>query len=575
MSATRPAEYAAPNDARTRPPDLTHFRQNYPLTVSNFGALHERESWLRRIWEADERWRALTETRGGAAARVPEAFVRSAPPPSLSVEAEFDVIYAGGASAVLHAAVLASRYGRRVLVVGGREGASGAGAGVWNVSQEQLGEFERAGLFTRAEIDAATVARRRAGFVKFHDATSRVKAEPLWVEGVMDVGLDSARLAEAAAAKVRAREAEGCLLLTDARTVRAYVERGRVSVEVEDARGARRLFAARLLVDASGPMSEVARQLNEGRDATHVRPTVGTLATGFARGEGASAVDFAAGEILVSTEDASENRQLMWEGFGRDARRDEYATCLFFYDAVDAPADKSLLPLFERYFERLPLYKRRGGHWRVARPLFGHTAVTRPQGWKARARTSDDRVMVLDAGGGTNPLGLGGAGARLRDLHRLTHLAHLALEADALDADSLAQVASGGPGGVARAASFADFLRPTERGAPSAVNETLNAVMAALHTLDERVRRELFQDRLSLVALRSLLSNTAKLYPRIFARVREHLGARGTLWWLAGVAEGVLRERRGRAAEVESLAAAREGDAAREFARHLALYEKE
>ncbi|HEX5706177.1 MAG TPA: hypothetical protein VFX96_02705 [Pyrinomonadaceae bacterium] len=577
MSATRPAKYASQNGRGTRPPDLSHFRQNYPLTVTNFGALHEREAWLRRVWEADERWRALTETRGGAPAQLNEAFVRGAPPASLAVEAEFDVVYTGGATAILHAAVLAARYGRRVLVVVSREGEEGveSGAGVWTVSEDVLGEFERAGLFTREEIEACVTTRRRAGFVKFHDAASRVKAEPLWVEGVMDVGLDARRLLDAAVARVRAREAAGCALLADARLVRAYVERGRVSVEVEDARGARHGFAARLLVDASGPMSEVARQLSDGRDATHVRPTVGTLATGFARGEGASAVDFAAGEILVSTEDASDHRQLMWEGFGRDARRDEYATSLFFYDAIDAPADKSLLPLFERYFERLALYKRRGAHWRVARPLFGHRTVARPRGWKGRARATDDRVMVLDAGSGASPLGLGGAGARLRDLRRLTHLVHLALEADALDADSLAQVASGGPGGVARAASFADFLRPTERGAPSAVNETLNAVMAALHTLDDRVRRELFQDRLSLGALRSLLSNTAKLYPRIFARVREHLGARGTLWWLAGVAEGVLRERRGRAAEVEGLAAAREGDAAREFARHLALYEKE
>lgn len=576
MSATRPATYASNPDAKKRAPDLSHFRQRYPLTVSNFGPLPDREAWLRRVWEADEHWRAVTETRGGVPALATEVVVRGAPPASLSVEAEFDVVYSGGAQAVLHAAVLASRYGRSVLVLGAHAGGVGTDAGVWNVSEEQLGEFERAGLFTKEEIEAAITSRRRAGFVKFHDASSRVKAEPLWVSGVMDAGLDARRLLDASAAKIRARAGDGCALLDDARVVRVYVEPGRVTVETSDARGARRLFAARLFVDASGPMSEVARQLSEGRDATHVRPTVGTLASGFARGSGPDAVDFAAGEILVSTEDASDHRQLMWEGFAAEARREEYATCLFFYDAIDAPADKSLLPLFERYFERLPLYKRRGAHWRVARPLFGHAAVgARRQGWKSRARGMEDRVMVLDGGAGSNPFATGGAGARLRDLRRLTHLTHLALEADALDSDSLAQVASGGPGGVARASSFADFLRPSERGAPSAVNETLNAVMAALHTLDERVRRELFQDRLSLGALRSLLSNTAKLYPRIFARVREHLGARGTLWWMAGVAEGVLRERRGRAAEVESLAASRDGDAAREFARHLALYEKD
>src|SRR5919202_1168403 len=81
---------------------------------------------------------------------------------------------------------------------------------------------------------------------------------------------------------------------------------------------------------------------------------------------------------------------------------------------------------------------------------------------------------------------------------------------------------------------------------PASVNETLNAVMAALQELDEHVRRELFQDRLSWQALKSLLSRTAKLYPRIFQRVREHLGARGTFWWLASAAEAAVSERRAR-----------------------------
>ncbi|MCA1633977.1 MAG: hypothetical protein LC802_09735 [Acidobacteria bacterium] len=120
-------------------------------------------------------------------------------------------------------------------------------------------------------------------------------------------------------------------------------------------------------------------------------------------------------------------------------------------------------------------------------------------------------------------------------------------------------------------------MRPTPKGAPSAVNETLNAAMAALHHLDERVRRELFQDRLSFGALRSLLAHTARLYPRIFARVREHLGARGTLWWLADIAGAVWSERRGRASSSSSAAGdgveeSCEEDPVLEFARRAAFY---
>src|SRR5205085_9772140 len=107
---------------------------------------------------------------------------------------------------------------------------------------------------------------------------------------------------------------------------------------------------------------------------------------------------------------------------------------------------------------------------------------------------------------------------------------------------------------------------------PSSVNETLNAVMAALHSLAERVRRELFQDRMSFSALKRLLSRTVKLYPRIIERVREHFGARGTFLWLANIATAAFSERRRwRSLPEED----QSEDAAQKFARHVALYKNE
>jgi lycopene cyclase CruA len=270
---------------------------------------------------------------------------------------------------------------------------------------------------------------------------------------------------------------------------------------------------------------------------------------------------------------------LIWEGFAGDARRDEYATYLFFHDAVDSPADKSLLALFEHYFEALPRYKRAGAQWRVQKPLFGYAASVSQRGWKARRRTAEDRVMLIgNATGLTGPLTFSGFGAHARHLRRLTHLTELALAADLLDARALSEINAPAPR-VAQMSGFAEFLRPAPQSEAANVNETMNAVMAALHDLDVRVRRELFQDRMSLGALKSLLSRTAKLYPRIFQRVREHLGARGTFWWLANVAETAVSERRARSSVNESLPdGMKEPDetaAAREFARHVALYQKD
>jgi lycopene cyclase CruA len=549
-------------------PDLSHFRRRYPLTVASLGALADREAWLRRVWLAESRWRDALDDKTAR-----EFIVRGAPPARLACEGEFEIVYAGGAAGLLHAATLACRYERRVVVLGEQQATDGS-AQAWKVSREEIEGLERAGLFTKEEIESAVINRFRAGRVKFHDAGSRLKAPPLEVTGVIDAALDANGLLASASSKIKARE--GCAVIEGARVVRVYVERHRVSVEFEDARGARALYAARLFVDARGAASGVARQLSEGRAFTHVSPMVGTVARGFARDAGTDAVDFHVGDLMVSTEDARAHRQLLWGGFACGARGGEFASQLFFYDAVDSPADKSLLALFEQYFEKLPAYKRKGAQWRVVRPVFGYNASCAQQGWKSRARRAEDRVLLASEGSArANPFAP--AGAALRDLPKSTHLTELALAADLLDAESLSEIAAESPR-AAHAAQLAEFLRPTtsEREEPATVNETLNAVMAALHELDERVRRELFQDRLSFGALRSLVSRTVQLYPRILQRVREHLGARGTFLWLAHAAGVALSERRDEQDEgrptVGSDASAEE--AAREFAYYVELYRK-
>src|SRR5205085_11642800 len=279
--------------------------------------------------------------------------------------------------------------------------------------------------------------------VKFHDAASRVKAEPLWVSGSLDVAVDGGRVIAHAAEKLRRRGPKGCAVVEGLRFVRAYVESGRVTVEAEGAGGVRRFFAARLFVDAGGADSPVARQLNGGRAPSHVRTSVGTIARGFARGEGRDAADFGVGEILVSTEDASAHRQLLWEGFAGSPARGEYTTRLFFYDSVDSPADKSLLSLFERYFESLPAYKQKGAGWRVERPTFGYFPASRRSERRGVARADFERVMIL--GGAAGVLASRHFGARVRDLSRAARLTHLALSTGRTDADSLAQICDVGP----------------------------------------------------------------------------------------------------------------------------------
>lgn len=526
-------------------PDLAHFRRRYPETVASFGVLPKREEWLRRIWELETGWRADWETRGGAYAEV-EAVVFGPPPAAgREAEAEFDAIYAGGAAALLHAAALACGHERRVLVIGGAR-AEGEAGGIWNLSEDELKELESASVFTREEVEGAVLNRYRGGFVKFHDAASRVKAGTLWVSGALDVAVDGERLTALAAGRLARLASKGSATERALRFVRAYVEPTRVTIETEGVGGSRRYFAARLFVDASGADSAVARQLNGGRGAAaRVRPSVGTVARGFVRGEQSDEADFRSGEILVSTEDASAHRQLLWEGFAGAPARGDYATRLFFHDATDSPADKSLLSLFERYFESLPTYKRRGAGWRVACPVFGYAHAPR-EGWRTRRRVACERVMLLGdegVGAGAFAPGARGACAGVGELRRLARETDAALDAGALDAGALTEVCGGGSARVAAALGLAEFMRPAAKGAPHAVNETLNALAAALGGLEEGERREVFRGRMTTGALRRLLARTTRLYPRIFARVREHFGARGTLCWLAGLAEAAWKEK--------------------------------
>lgn len=362
------------------------------------------------------------------------------------------------------------------------------------------------------------------------------------MENVLDVAIEADKLLELAAKKLKKTESK---TINNLRFVRAFVQKEKVLVECEDAKtGRRRLFSAKLFVDATGTNSPVSRQINSGRSITHVCPTVGTVATGFKRGEDEKAVDFSVGEILVSTEDAADDRQLIWEGFAGNPRKDEYTTYLFFYDSVHSKADKSLLRLFEEYFEKLPSYKARNGSWRVVKPVFGYIPSVHHHGWNNVKKTATERVLLVgDAAGLSSPLTFCGFGSHVRNLRKLTDLTEKALRENKFDEKTLGEINAYEPR-VAQMSSLAEFMRPTPKSKPSVVNETMNAVMMALSRLDAEISREMFQDRIPFKSFKKVLAKTARIHPKVFKLMLEHLGAKGAFWWIANIAEAALNERK-------------------------------
>ncbi|MEJ7861834.1 MAG: hypothetical protein WKF90_09390 [Pyrinomonadaceae bacterium] len=517
--------------------NLSEMRLKFPRTVENLAHLPNREAWLRRVWEIEQRWNTFQTNPNGAE----ELIFFDYEPKHSEVENEFEIVYAGGTLGLLHAAVMAKKYRRKVLIFDAHT--VGKTHRDWNISDEELQEFVKVGLFTSEEIETAVVNRYKTGFVKFFDKNSRVKAPPLFINNVLDVAIEADKLLALAIKNLEKTDAK---IISDLRFIRAFSNKDKVLIECEDAKTKRRrLFSAKIFVDATGTNSPVSRQLNAGKSITHVCPTVGTVAKGFTRGSGEREVDFNVGEILVSNEDAADNRQLIWEGFAGSPVKDEYTTYLFFYDSVKSKADKSLLGLFEDYFEKLPRYKKKNEAWRVVKPVFGYIPSIHHQGWNNVKKTALDRVLLIgDAAGLSSPLTFCGFGSHVRNLRKLTELTEHALRENLLDEKSLSKINAYEPR-VAQMSSLAEFMRPMEASTPPVVNETMNAVMAALQILDASVRRDLFQDKISFASFAKVLKKTARIHPKVFKLMFEHLGAKGAFWWIANIAESALHEKSG------------------------------
>jgi lycopene cyclase CruA len=510
---------------------IAEISRNYPATFQNISPLKDCNAWLMRIWEIEQRWNQARENPG----RFDEVIFYDKAPADAQIEAHFDIIYAGGTLGLLHAAVMGKSYGRKCLVFDAH--IVGKTHRDWNISDRELQEFIEAGLFTKEEIERAVANRYENGFVKFYDANSSVKTPKLFMPNVLDVAIEADILLEIAREKLIA---SGSVAIDNLKFKRAFVEKERILIECEDYR----FFSAKLFADATGTNSAISRQINSGRSITHVCPTVGTVSKGFQKGKADDEVDFSIGEILVSNEDISDSRQLIWEGFAGSEEKDEYTTYLFFYDSVDSKADKSLFRLFEDYFDKLGSYKKKSVDYSIVKPVFGYIPSVHHLGWKNQKKTAAERIVLIgDAAGLSSPLTFCGFGSHVRNLRKLTRETENALLANDFSEAPLSKINAYEPR-VAQMQSLAEFMRPMPKSEPYIVNETMNAVMMALSKLDNSIACELFQDRVTFASFKKVLAKTAGLHPKVYKLMLEHLGLKGAFWWVANIAEAAIFEKR-------------------------------
>lgn len=547
---------------------IDNIRTDFPRTAEALEGLPDGEHWLARILE-------LEHAVAAPSAVIPRIIHRTAR--LGGADAHFDLVYAGGTLGMIHAAVMAHVHGHRVLVVDRHRAAHTHRD--WNISLEEARRLVAIGLLTEHELDTVIVARYRSGFIDFHGEGCTVDAAPLSFSGVLDMAVEANTLLALCREKVE--NMPGCAVwdhctlerLDVARSRRGGVQgTGGALVTLRRGSDVRRVHAP-LVLDFMGSASPIARQLNPGRTVTHLCPTVGTVARGFAEGTARDEVQHDIGEILVTNRHAEDGRQLIWEGF--PAGHGRFTSYLFFYDRVDSTNDRRLLPLFETYFETLDGYKRRTEDFRILKPVFGYIPAIHHSSLGNSKRVAHDHVLCLgDAAALSSPLTYCGFGSFVRTLERTTRLVAAALAADLLDSRSLARINAFEPN-VAVAAGFSKFLVARRDADARQVNEPLNMITDLLAEMDPVIKTELFRDELSFTSYNTLMSTVPKRYPHALGMLVRTLRLGGMASWLVAFAAFGLYEIRRRRFEQRishHRARAAAGDARTRFRLRAASY---
>jgi lycopene cyclase CruA len=502
------------------PLSLDQIRLTHPCLYNAFTLLGDGEQHLHRILELDQYWERLKQPVRQvimAGDRLPKDIV---------ISAEYDLIYAGGTLSLLHAAVMAGKYGRNVMIFDRQTPAKSTRD--WNISRNELLNLSSIGLFTESEVDSFIVRRYKTGWVEFYQPDGSQKR--LTIENVLDCAVDADKLLALAKAKI---EAAGSRILAETSFTNCYQFNDHIVVHVEDREGKSYWYKTKVLVDVMGILSPIAMQLNEGNPQTHVCPTVGTIASGFEN------VDFDTGEILASIGPADtssgKGRQLIWEGFPAEGK--QYITYLFFYDEADSPNDKSLLSLFETYFRTLPEYKKPSADFVIHRPVYGIIPAYCHEGFNRTREIADDHIILFgDAASLGSPLTFCGFGSMVRNLPHLTADLDRALSENNLSKKHLEKISAYEPNVASMANLMKYMCYNAATDEPNFVNDLMNEVMIVLDDLPQRYRQAMFRDEMKIEDLILVMLRVAWRYPRVFRATWEKLGVPGSLGFLKNLA---------------------------------------
>ncbi|AFZ16504.1 NAD(P)/FAD-dependent oxidoreductase [Allocoleopsis franciscana] len=511
----------------TKPSIFEALAPYYPKTVEFFQKMPNGEYDLNRVYWWEKRWRegvrnpqqpkqVVFKERGGQ-----DWGVRAEQPISM-----YDIIYIGGALGVIHAAVMAQR-GYRVLLI--ERLPFGRMNREWNISRDEFQSLIDLGLFTPAEFEGLIAREYIDGFNKFFDGNNppHLRAAILHTPTVLNVAMDSEKLLRLCGEKLKSAGGE---IWDETEFIRADIEPNQVRVKLQHLPSqSDRQATGRLLVDAMGTASPIAWQLNGGRAFDSVCPTVGAvIAKGFEPG----VWDSHYGDVLNSHGDISRGRQLIWELFpGAD---EELTIYLFHYHQVNPENPGSLLEMYEDFFAILPEYRRCDMEKLVwKKPTFGYIPGHFSVGSRDRTVAFDRLVALGDAASLQSPLVFTGFGSLVRNLYRLTDLLDTALRHNLLSARDLNQIRAYQSNVSVTWLFSKGMMVPTGRHfPPQRVNAMLNTFFGLLADEPPQIADDFIKDRFGWLTFNRLALKAAKRNPALLPWIWQMAGAKDIFRWL-------------------------------------------
>jgi lycopene cyclase CruP len=271
----------------------------------------------------------------------------------------------------------------------------------------------------------------------------------------------------------------------------------------------------RLLIDAMGHFSAIAKQARKGEKPDGVCLVVGSCGQGFPSNE--------TGDLIYSFTPILHQCQYFWEAF---PARDGRTTYLFTY--LDTHPDRfSLEFLMEEYLRLLPEYQKVDLEAvKFQRFLAGFFPAYR----QSPLKMPWSRILAVgDSSGSQSPVSFGGFGAMVRHLKRLTFAIEEALQIDALNREDLALLQPYQPNISVtwlfqKTMSVQIYANPN----PNQINDLMSGVFRVMDKLGDEVLKPFLQD---VVQFSSLSKTLPLVNPQLVLPMIPQVGISPFIDW--------------------------------------------